>query len=181
MLKKFFTRCITLHVFSWSVKHTFFKKHTLGEDKRGEIILAVSHIFFLKKIISQEPFPCWNLTAGAEEIILAFDFVLLSCIIYIYLLWVMDYMVTYVNSHLERVNCPEKVGKEKNYVDILFCYSVTFPMKNGVAEDLWVIGGLSKATRFDFPVEIFKCMREKKKKNSADWSHWCASGGSGAG
>jgi hypothetical protein len=28
-------------------------------------------------------------------------------------------------------------------------------MKNGVAEDLWVIGGLSKATRFDFPVEIF--------------------------
>lgn len=152
-------------MFFHEVKHTFFKKHTLGEDKRGEIILAVSHIFFFKKIISQEPFPCWNLTAGAEEIILAFDFVLLSCIIYIYLLWVMDYMVTYVNSHLERVNCPEKVGKEKNYVDILFCYSVTFPMKNGVAEDLWPLTS---------PLKFFNAWGKKKKQNSADWSHWCA-------
>jgi hypothetical protein len=29
-----------------------------------------------------------------------------------------------------------------------------------------VIGGLSKATRFDFPVEIFKCMRRKKKQTA---------------
>jgi hypothetical protein len=55
-------------------------------------------------------------------------------------------------------------------------------MKNGVAGDLWVIGGLSKATRFDFPVEVFNAWGKKKNNKTVPIGRIaCASGGSGAG